>query len=155
MAPLAPSSDGDAETKPRMGVDAGQDWLLSQLSGPPPLPTVHYLPSVVIITRMMCEVNHAKNQIKNSATKSVAGNDTMLWMSGTDICASCSSPHTLSVSSMMEKSAISVPSAKYMQLVVNKRTMMKKDEMTKYCVTESHETITMLLNKCEVDQDRS
>ena len=67
----------------------------------------------------------------------------------------CSSPHTLSVSSMMEKSAISVPSAKYMQLVVNNRTMMKKDEMTKYCVTESHETITMLLNKCEVDQDRS
>ena len=56
---------------------------------------------------------------------------------------------------MMEKSAISVPSAKYMQLVVNKRTMMKKDEMTKYCVTEFHETITMLLNKCEVDQDRS
>ena len=56
---------------------------------------------------------------------------------------------------MMEKSAISVPSAKYMQLVVNKGTMMKKDEMTKYCVTESHETITMLLNKCEVDQDRS
>ena len=56
---------------------------------------------------------------------------------------------------MMEKTAISVPSAKYMQLVINKRTMMKKDEMTKYCVTESHETITMLLNKCEVDQDRS
>ena len=135
---------------------ARQDWLLSQLSAPPPLPTVHYLPSVVmIIMKMMCEVNHAKNQIKNSATKSTAENDTMLWMSGTDICASCSSPHTLSVSSMMEKNAISVPSAKYMQLVVNKRTMMKKEEMTKYCVTESYATITMLLNKCEVDQDRS
>ena len=152
---MAPSSDGDAETKPRMGVDARQDWLVSQLSAPPPLPTVHYLPSVVIITRMMCEVNHAKNQIKNSATKSIAENDTMLWMSGTDICASCSSPHTLSVSSMMEKNAISVPSAKYMQLVVNKRTLPKKEEMTKYCVTESYATNTSLLNKCEVDQIRS
>ena len=116
---------------------------MSQLSAPPPLHTVHYLPSVVIIMMMMCEVNHAKNQIKNSATKSVAEKDTMLWMSGTDICASCSSPHTLSVSSMMEKNAISVPSAKYMQLVVNKRTLMKKDEMTKYCVTEPYATITM------------
>ena len=152
---MAPSSDGDAETKPRMGVVARQDWLLSQLSAPPPLPTVHYLPSVVIITRMMCEVNHAKNQIKNSATKSVAENDTMLWMSGTDICASCSSPHTLSVSSMMEKNAISVPSAKYMQLVVNKRTLQMKEEMTNYCVTESYATNTRLLNKCLVDQVRS
>ena len=152
---MAPSSDGDAETKPRMGVDARQDWLLSQLSAPPPLPTVHYLPSVVIITRMMCEVNHAKNQIKNSATKSIAENDTMLWMSGTDICASCSSPHTLSVSSMMEKNATSVPSAKYMQLVVNKRTLPMKEEMTNYCVTESYATNTSLPNKCEVDQVRS
>ena len=152
---MAPSSDGDAETKPRMGVGARQDWLVSQLSAPPPLPTVHYLPSVVIIMRMMCQVNHAKNQIKNSATKSIAENDTMLWMSGTDICASCSSPHTLSVSSMMEKNAISVPSAKYMQLVVNKRTLPKKEEMTKYCVTESYATNTSLLNKCEVDQVRS
>ena len=62
-----------------MGAGARQDWLLSQLSAPPPLPTVHYLPSVVIITKMMCEVNHAKNQIKNSATatESIAENDTM------------------------------------------------------------------------------
>ena len=138
-----------------MGVAARQDWLLSQLSAPPPLPTVHYLPSVVIIMKMMCEVNHAKNQIKNSATKSIAENDTMLWMSGTDNCASCSSPHTLYVSSMTEKNAISVPSAKYMQLVVNKRTLPKKEEMTKYCVTESYATNTSLLNKCEVDQIRS
>ena len=128
---------------------------MSQLSAPPPLHTVHYLPSVVIIMMMMSEVTHAKNQIKNSDTKSLVENDTMMWMSRTDNRASCSSPHTLSVSSMMEKNAISVPSAKYMQLVVNKRTMMKKEEMTKNCVTESYATITMLLNKCEVDQDRS
>ena len=114
---------------------------MSQLSAPPPLHTVHYLPSVVIIMMMMCEITHAKNQIKNSDTKSLAENDTMVWMSRTDNRASCSSPHTLSVSSMMEKNVISVPSAKYMQLVINKRTMLKKEEMTKYCVTESYATV--------------
>ena len=40
-------------------------------------------------------------------------------------------------------------------MVVNKRTLMKKEEMTKYCVTESYATNTSLPNKCEVDQVRS
>ena len=116
---------------------------MSQLSAPPPLHTVHYLPSVVIIMMMMSEVTHAKNQIKNSDTKSLVENDTMMWMSRTDNRASCSSPHTLSVSSMLEKNAISVPSAKYLQLLVNTRTTLTKEEMTKYCVTESDATNTM------------
>ena len=64
-------------------------------------------------------------------------------------------PQCAFVSSMMEKNAISVPSAKYMQLVVNKRTLQMKEEMTNYCVTESYATNTSLPNKCEVDQVRS
>ena len=133
-----------------MGWNARQDWLRSQLSAPPPLTTVYYLPSMVMNTMLMCEVNHV--QIKNSVTESCAKNETMPWLSGTDNSASCSSPYTLSVSSMMEKNATSVHCAKYVQMAVNKRTLLMKDEMTKYCVTESYATNTMLLTMCEVNQ---
>ena len=42
--------------------------------------------------------------------------------------------------------------AKYVQMAVNKRTLLMKDEMKKYSVTESHATNTMLLIMCEADQ---
>ena len=50
----------------------------------------------------------------------------MMWLSGTGNSVSCSSPSTLSVLRMMEMNANSMPSAKYVQLVVKKRTLLMK-----------------------------
>ena len=83
------------------------------------------MPSMMMNTMlMMCEVNHG--QVVNSVTESYAKNETMMWLSGSGNSVSCSSPSTLSVLRMMETNANSVPSAKYVQLVVNKRTLVMK-----------------------------
>ena len=66
----------------------------------------------------------------DGCAESYVKNETMMWLSGTGNSVSCSSPSTLSVLRMMETNANSVnmntPRAKYVQLVVNKRTLLMK-----------------------------